>query len=151
MSLTSDDKQWIKGAITEGVLDAINEVVLPKLVEHDERFEQIDSRFEQIDSKFEQIDSRFNQIDRRFDAIDAEIRKIHTEQTEMKAWMERIDGRIMGIESDIKEIYDRIVVLEKKAPELTGKEQAELSRKLTVLFDWAKAVSEKTGVALPKL
>lgn len=130
MSLTSDDKQWIKGAITEGVVEALNEIVLPRFEEHDEKFKQ---------------------IDRRFDTIDLEIRKIHTEQTEMKAWMERIDGRILGIESDIKEIYDRIVALEKKSPELTRKEQAELSRKLAVLFDWAKAVSEKTGVALPKL
>lgn len=137
MSLTSDDKEWIKGAITEGVVDALNEIVLPRFEEHDARFEQIDARFEQID--------------RRLDGLDLEIRKIHTEQTEMRAWMERIENRLMGVESDVKEIYDRIVALEKKAPDLTRKEQTELSRKFVSLLDWAKLVSEKTGVALPKL
>ncbi len=65
--------------------------------------------------------------------------------------MEYVDRYILGVESDIKEIYDRIVALEKKAPDLTSKEQLELGRKFEGLLDWAKLVSEKTGVALPKL
>ena len=37
MALTNDDKQWIKGAIADGVVEALEAVVLPRFDEHGER------------------------------------------------------------------------------------------------------------------
>ena len=111
----------------------------------------IDDRFEQVDQRFEQVDQRFEQMDQRFDAIDRELYKIHKEQRETREWLEKIDNRLTGVESDIKEIYDRIVVLEKKAPQLTLKDKRELERKLAALIKWAKLVSKQTGISLPKI
>ena len=37
MALTNDDKQWIKGAIADGVVEALETVVLPRFDEHGER------------------------------------------------------------------------------------------------------------------
>ena len=34
MALTNDDKQWIKGAIADGVVEALETVVLPRFDEH---------------------------------------------------------------------------------------------------------------------
>ena len=117
----------------------------------DERFEQVDKHFEQVDKHFEQVDERFEQVDKRFDSMEKDIRDILAEQRKLREWIESIDNRVMGIESDIKEIYDRIVTLENKSARLTKSEAAELSDKFEKLIDWAHEVSRRTGVALPKL
>ncbi len=104
-----------------------------------------------IDVRFEQVNKRLDNHDQQFSSINTELYAIRKEQREMKEWLERIDSRILGIESDIKEIYDRIVALEQKGPYLTRKEAKELEQKLIRMFDWAKKVSQKTGIALPKL
>ncbi len=157
MSLTDDDKQWIKSAITDGVVDALNEIILPRFEAHDEKFEQIDAHFEQVDARFEQMDAHFEQVDARFeqiqhevDGIHGELRQMRTELTDIRGIVEAIDSRLMGVESDVREIYDRIVVLEKKTS-LSVNEQKELQRQLERLLSWAKKVSEKTGVPLPKI
>ena len=111
----------------------------------------IDERFEQVDKHFEQVDERFEQVDKRFDSMEKDIRDILAEQRKLREWIESIDNRVMGIESDIKEIYDRIVTLENKSARLTKSEAAELSDKFEKLIDWAHEVSRRTGVALPKL
>lgn len=104
----------------------------------------MDKRFEQVDKHFEQVDKRFDQVDRRFD-------RIEKEQHEMRTWLERIDNRLLGIESDITEIYGRIVALEAKGSSLTKKDKQELERQIAALFKWAKQVSKQTGIALPRL
>lgn len=156
-TITKHDVEEIVGKAVNRAVEDLSEVISDfakqvdkRFNEVDARFEQVDARFGQVDARFEQVDARFDKMDRRFDGIDLEIRKIHAEQTEMRQWMEHIDNRLMGVESDIKEIYDRIVALEKKAPNLTSSEQAELSQKFESMLKWAQLVSKKTGVALPK-
>lgn len=163
-TITKHDVEEIVGKAVNRAVEDLSEVISDFAKQVDKRFNEVDARFEQVDARFEQVDARFGQVDarfeqvdarfdkmdRRFDGIDLEIRKIHAEQTEMRQWMEHIDNRLMGVESDIKEIYDRIVALEKKAPNLTSSEQAELSQKFESMLKWAQLVSKKTGVALPK-
>lgn len=118
----------------------------------DRRFETVDQRFEQIDQRFDQIDQRFDRVDQRFDQMDRRLGKIETEQIATRRWIESIDSRLMGVESDIAEIYDQIVVLSKKGKKnLTPKDKKELEEKLNTLIAWAKEVSRYTGIALPKL
>lgn len=52
MALTTDDKQWIKQAMTDGVVEAINEVVIPRFDEVYERFDGIDRRLDGHDEQF---------------------------------------------------------------------------------------------------
>ena len=73
------------------------------------------------------------------------------EQKEMSEWLQRTDDRIFGFESGIRGIYNQIIALEQKGPYLTRKEAKELEQKISRMFDWAKKVSQKTGIALPKL
>lgn len=104
----------------------------------------IDERFAQVDQRFEQMDSRLGSVEHRLDDI-------QLEQRSMREWLERIDNRLLGVESDIKEVYDRLVVLEKRAPHLTKAEYQELEHKMDKLLEWAGQVSRKTGIRLPKL
>ena len=66
----------------------------------------VGEQFGRVDDRFEQIDQRFEQMDQRFDRLEAEVSVIRKEQHDMRDWLERIDNRLYGIESDIKEIYD---------------------------------------------
>lgn len=104
----------------------------------------------QMDAGFERVDRRFEAVDQRFESIESELREIRQEQREMREWLQRIDNHVLGIESDIKDIYDRIVVLEQKAPQLSAREQRELATKLEAMISWAQEVSQKTGIPLPK-
>lgn len=86
-----------------------------------------------------------------FQAVESELQAIRREQREMREWLERIDNRFVGFETDIKEIYDRIIVLEERSAQLTPNEYQELETKLEAMIAWAQKVSQKTGVPLPKL
>lgn len=142
MALNNDDKIWIKDTIVE-VLEA---VVLP-------RFGEIDERFDGVDKRLDGIDQRLDNHDQRFDGIEDQLRSLTAAQYEMREWIESVDRRLLGVESDIKEIYDRIVALEKtyEARGLRKDEQAELKERLDALTKWAQNVSKATGVPLPKL
>lgn len=104
-----------------------------------------------IDERFDQVNNRFDKMDDRFERVESDIRAIRREQTEMREWMERIDSRLMGVESDIKEIYDKIVAIDNKFPNVTEKDILELSKNFEIIIDWAKEVSKKTGVPLPHI
>jgi predicted nucleic acid-binding Zn-ribbon protein len=97
------------------------------------------------------IDERFEQVDRRFVSIESELHHIQQKQREMHLQLEGIDSKVLGLENDIKEVYDRIVVLEKRLPHITTEEYRELEQKLDTMIAWARKVSNKTGVPLPKL
>lgn len=111
----------------------------------------MDQRFEQVDNRFEQVDRRFEAIDHRFSTIENELQTIRHEQSRISIWLEKIDRRLGGVKSDIKEIYDRIVMLEKNANNLTSADKEDLARQLTALIKWAKQVSKSTGIELPKI
>ena len=104
-----------------------------------------------INERFDAVDKRMGSMEDRISKLEDTTNNILHEQRQIKEWMERLDSRVMGVESDIKEIYDRLVALEKKAPNLTKADTQEMQDKFEVLFKWAEQVSAKTGVALPKM
>ncbi len=131
-------------------LDDIAEAISDLAISMGERFEQVNARFDTMDVHQDKGDERLDRMDSRFDAIDQQLSAILIEQKRMRDWLERLDYALGGINSDIAEVYDRILVLEKQAP-LTARAQKELQDNLGQLFTWAKLVSRKTGVKLPKV
>lgn len=128
--------------------DNVNE----QFVKVNEQFVKVNEQFVKVNERFDEVNARLDGHDRRLDRIEDELRSLTTSQREMRQWIERVDNRLLGVESDIKEIYDRIVALE-KLHEARGLEQAErdeLRDKFDALTDWAKKVSKATGVPLPK-
>lgn len=57
MALTNDDKQWIKGAIADGVVEVLETVVLPRFDEHDKRFDRIEARLGLVEKRLESLES----------------------------------------------------------------------------------------------
>jgi chromosome segregation ATPase len=120
----------------------------------DERFARVDERFAQVDERFAQIDQRFEQMDRRLVSIESRLTSLERGQGELRDWVERIDSRLYGVESDIKEIYDWIVRLEKQLKQVKQasdpKRLERLEKQVAVLTSWARQVSKRHGIPLPK-
>jgi chromosome segregation ATPase len=94
MSLSKEDLADIRTLIVEGTMEALNAVVIPRLDEHDKRFEAIDKRFDQIEAHLAEHDRRFDALDRRLDNIEHRLTKL--------------EGRVEALENDVKELYDLV-------------------------------------------
>ena len=89
-------------------LEDINQAILNVALAIESLSIKVEKKFEQIDERFKQIDVRFSYMDARFDALDARLNSIENEQRLMRLSIENIDGRLMGVENDIYEIYDQL-------------------------------------------
>lgn len=136
MALTKDDKIWIKDAITEGIVDALNEIVIPRFDEHDRRFEAIENR----------LDS----IERRLESLEARVAALESGMREVKERLGYVEGEIQALTNDIKEIYDFIYKKPNKV--LVSDIFAKMSdeEKITALHDELQKLAKKRGVALPR-
>lgn len=65
----------------------------------------VNERFEIIEKRFTVIDQRFDQIDLRLSFVENQNRSLGYELRGVKQKVEDIDGRLMAVENDIKEIY----------------------------------------------
>lgn len=79
------------------VLDPHFTKIYNKLLEHDEKFEQIDKRFELVDKRFDQIDARLDRLEGRMDKLEARMDKL-------EARMDGIESRMDRLEKDVTEI-----------------------------------------------
>lgn len=150
MALTDDDKKWIKGAITEGVVDALNEVVLPKFDEIDERLDGIDRRLDGIDERLDGIDERLNSRDQQFMSINSRLNSLEVSMRELKEETADLSGQIEALTNDIKTVYDEIYGKPNKI--LISKSFLRLpdDEKLLVINDVLVGMANKIGVELPR-
>lgn len=80
------------------------------------RFKSIDERFDGVDARFTKVDERFISIEVQFKDLKYELYDIQHQLRETNALSVQMYSRVLGIESDIKEIYDRLVYLEQVRP-----------------------------------
>jgi hypothetical protein len=59
MALNNDDKKWIKGAIVEGVVEALNEVMIPAM---DNMAEDLRGEIRDLDDK---LSTKIDSLDRK--------------------------------------------------------------------------------------
>ncbi|MGB3024123.1 MAG: hypothetical protein WBB39_04960 [Candidatus Saccharimonadales bacterium] len=132
MGLTTDDKTWIRGTIIE----ALEDVVLPRFDEHDKRFDDHDKRFDEHDKRFDDHDSQF--------------REIREELRQIRAHQMTIEGRLEALENDIKELYKMISGRDNTS--LVDKKFATLppDQKLLIMHRELQATAKQLGVVLPQ-
>ncbi len=143
MTLTQDDKVWIKGAITEGVVDALNEIVLPRFDEHDKRFDEHDRRFDALEA-----DVRVLKEDVR--VLKDDVRILKDDMTQVKFTLDRLDGRVEALENDIKELY--FMQTGRENISLTDPTFAKLplEKKLLVFNTELLGMAKQAGITLPR-
>lgn len=80
MVLGADDKKWITKAIVKGVVDGINQVMIPYSEEQEKRFK---AEFRKVDDKIEEarddLANQISKVERKLDAVtDHQAEKLKT-------------------------------------------------------------------------
>ncbi len=129
MALTQDDKKWIKGAITEGVVDALNEIVLPRFDEHDKRFDAVEGRL---------------------DSLEEDVRTLKDDMRDVKERLGTVEWQIEALTSDIKELY--AAIYKKPNPALISESFSKLNDedKLLIMNDELLKMAKKLKISLPR-
>ncbi|MDO4773905.1 MAG: hypothetical protein Q4A37_02165 [Candidatus Saccharibacteria bacterium] len=91
MALTNDDKQWIKGAITDGVVEALETIILP-------RFDAVEARLDAVEKRLDSVESRLDSVEARLIALEAEMRTVRER-------LDTLEWQVEALTNDIKELY----------------------------------------------
>lgn len=129
MALTNDDKQWIKGAIADGVVEALETVVLPRFDEHDKRFDRIEVRL---------------------GLVEKDVSSLKSEMREVKDRLGRVEGELQALTNDIKEIYDVIYSKPNKALMSASFAKMSSKEKLLIINEELLKIAKDAGVVLPR-
>ena len=143
MTLTTDDKTWIKSAITEGIVDALNEIVIPRFDEHDKRFDEHDKRFDALEADVAELKTDVS-------GLKSDVRTLQSDMREVKATLHSLDDRVQLLEADVKEIYHMIADLQKQKATTTGFAKLPLEKKLLKAYADIVAMAKEAGVSLPR-
>ena len=129
MALTNDDKQWIKGAIADGVVEALETVVLPRFDEHDKRFDRIEVRL---------------------GSVEKDVSSLKSEMREVKDRLGRVEGELQALTNDIKEIYDVIYGKPNKSFMSASFAKMSSKEKLLLINEELLKMAKDAGVVLPR-
>ena len=129
MALTNDDKQWIKGAIADGVVEALEAVVLPRFDEHDRRFDRVEARL---------------------GSVEEDVSSLKSEMREVKDRLGRVEGELQALTNDIKEIYDVIYGKPNKSFMSASFAKMSSKEKLLIINEELLKMAKDAGVVLPR-
>ena len=143
MALTNDDKQWIKGAIADGVVEALETVVLPRFDEHDKRFDRIEVRLGSVEKDVSSLKSEMYEVKGRLDRVEGGLH-------EVKGRLDRVEGELQALTNDIKEIYDVIYGKPNKSFMSASFAKMSSKEKLLIINEELLKIAKEAGVVLPR-
>jgi len=108
MSLTNNDKQWIKGAIVDGITEAFDQVFMPQI-------ERLDTRMNSLETEMKQ----------EFASVHSSIAHLQEDVDGIKETLRTLEA----LKSDIDEIYTMVEEL-KEAERQNSKDIAALRKDL---------------------
>ena len=141
MALTNDDKQWIKGAIADGVVEALETVVLPRFDEHDKRFDRIEARLGSVEKRLESLESDVCILKQDVSALKQDMHGV-------KDRLDTLEWQVEALTNDIKEIY--AVIYKKPNRTLVSKNFEKLSTedKITIMHEELLKIAKHENVTL---
>ena len=141
MALTNDDKQWIKGAIADGVVEALEAVVLPRFDEHDKRFDRIEARLGSVEKRLESLESDVCVLKQDVSALKQDMHGV-------KDRLDTLEWQVEAPTNDIKEIY--AVIYKKPNRALVSKNFEKLSTedKITIMHEELLKIAKHENVTL---
>mgnify|MGYP000898728527 FL=1 len=143
MALTNDDKQWIKGAIADGVVEVLEAVVLPRFDEHGERLNRIEDRLGLVEKDVSSLKSEMYEVKSRLDRVEGGLH-------EVKDRLDRVEGELQALTNDIKEIYDVIYSKPNKALMSASFAKMSSKEKLLIINEELLKIAKEAGVVLPR-
>lgn len=134
MTLTKDDKSWIRDTI----IDALEEVVLPRFDEHDRRFDERDKRFDALERDIAEIKADVANLH-------ADVRALRDDMRDVKQRLGNLEGQVQALEADVRALYAMI-------DETSDKKFSKLSleKKLLKLHSDLLATAKAAGITLPR-
>ena len=157
MALTNDDKQWIKGAITDGVVEALEAVVLPRFDEHDKRFDRIEARLDSVEEDVSGLKDDVSSLKDDVSSLKSEmcevksrLNGVESEMREVKDRLSRVEGELRALTNDIKEIYDVIYGKPNKSFMSASFAKMSSKEKLLVINEELLKMAKDAGVVLPR-
>lgn len=116
---------------------------MTKQVSNDDIMQALTQFAESVDRRFEGIDKHFESIDGRFESIDKRLFSMEHEIVEIKQKIVDFDASHDRLLNTIDKFLGRLDDMEA--------ENTARDRQFERLLDWARKVSEKTGVPLENL
>ena len=150
MTLTTDDKKWIKDAITEGVVDALNEIVIPRFDEHDRRFDEHDRRFDAIEADVAELKTDVAELKTDVAELKVDVSELKNDMRSVKSTLISLDDRIQLLEADVKSIYYMIADLQKQDKTSASFAKLPLEKKILKTYADVLAMAKEAGVSLPR-
>ena len=141
MALTNDDKQWIKGAIADGVVEALEAVVLPRFDEHHKRFDRIEDRLGSVEKRLESLESDVCILKQDVSALKQDMHGV-------KDRLDTLEWQVEVLTNDIKEVY--AVIYKKPNRALVSKNFEKLSTedKITIMHEELLKIAKHENVTL---
>lgn len=150
MALTNDDKQWIKGAIADGVVEALESVVLPRLDEHDKRFDRIEARLGSVEEDVSGLKEDTSSLKSEMYEVKSQLNGVEHELYGVKERLGRVEGELQALTNDIKEIYDVIYGKPNKSFMSASFAKMSSKEKLLLINEELLKIAKDAGVVLPR-
>ncbi len=150
MALTNDDKQWIKGAIADGVVEALETVVLPRFDEHDKRFDRIEARLDSVEEDVSGLKEDVSSLKSEMCEVKSRLNGVESEMREVKDRLGRVEGELQALTNDIKEIYDVIYGKPNKSFMSASFAKMSSKEKLLIINEELLKIAKEAGVVLPR-
>ena len=150
MALTNDDKQWIKGAIADGVVEALESVVLPRLDEHDKRFDRIEARLGSVEEDVSGLKEDTSSLKSEMYEVKSQLNGVEHELYGVKERLGRVEGELQALTNDIKDIYDVIYGKPNKSFMSASFAKMSSKEKLLLINEELLKIAKDAGVVLPR-
>ena len=150
MALTNDDKQWIKGAIADGVVEALEAVVLPRFDEHDKRFDRIEDRLGSVKEDVSGLKEDTSSLKSEMYEVKSQLNGVEHELYGVKERLGRVEGELQALTNDIKEIYDVIYGKPNKSFMSASFAKMSSKEKLLLINEELLKMAKDAGVVLPR-
>lgn len=143
MALTDNDKQWIKGAIVEGINGALETVVTPRFDALEKDVSGLKQDVSGLKQDVSSLKDEMREVKNRLSGVEHEV-------YEAKKRLDRVEGELQALTNDIKEIYD--VIYGKPSRSFMSASFAKMSPKerLLVINEELLKMAKATGVVLPR-
>ena len=150
MALTDDDKQWIKGAIADGVVEALESVVLPRFDEHDRRFDRVEARLGSVKEDVSGLKEDTSSLKSEMYEVKSQLNGVEHELYGVKERLGRVEGELQALTNDIKEIYDVIYGKPNKSFMSASFAKMSSKEKLLLINEELLKMAKDAGVVLPR-
>ena len=136
MALTDNDKQWIKGAIVEGINGALETVVTPRFDALEKDVSGLKQDVSSLKDEVREVKGRLGEVEHRL--------------CEVEGRLDSVENELEAITNDLKEIYDAIYAKPNRALMSAGIARMSSKEKLLVINEELLKMAKDAGVVLPR-